>query len=59
MDDVVPIIIAISMLITGIVFGCLGAKTGKTLVVDEMNKYGSVRIDGATYILEEMINNDK
>ena len=59
MDDLVPKIIAITIIISGIVFGCLGVKIGKTLVVDEMNKYGSARIDGTAYILEEVTNNDK
>ena len=59
MDDLVPKIIAVTIIISGIIYGCLGAKIGKTLVVDEMNKYGSVRIDGKMYVLEEVTNNDK
>ena len=57
--DKVPIIIGAIVTITGITFTCLGFKMGQSAIIGEMEQYGSVRIDGNTYVLEEVINNDK
>lgn len=36
-----------------------GYRAGRTSVLLEMQDYGYARIDGKTYVLEEVINNDK
>ena len=59
MEERAPIIIGLVLLVYGMIYLCLGCNIGKTSIVQEMNKYGSVRIDGKMYVLEEVLNNDK
>lgn len=36
-----------------------GIITGERMLLEKMNEYGNIRIDGKIYIIEEVINNDK
>lgn len=57
MDDFVPIMILVLILIYGFLMTRLGVSIGENLMLEEMEQYGSVRIDDKVYILEEVTNN--
>ena len=59
MDDIMPIIIMLVVIVWSLFLACVWYGVGKSSVVDEMAQYGCIRIDGTTYILQEVINNDK
>ena len=59
MDDIMPIIILIIMSVCVFIIFALGVNTRENAIIEEMEKYGNVRINGKAYVLEEVVTDDK
>ena len=59
MDDSMPTIILIAISVCLFIIYALGVNACENAIIEEMEKYGNVRINGKVYVLEEVVTDDK
>ena len=54
-----PTIILIAISVCLFIIYALGVNACENAIIEEMEKYGNVRINGKVYVLEEVVTDDK